>query len=460
MAEPTAATAPAGAALPLIPRSEAKLVRLAAAGDERAFTAIFERYHQELYRFCRALLGDSHEAHDALQSTMASALRSLPGESRTIALRPWLYRVARNEAVTLMRRRRPLADVADTDMADLAVAPAADVVAESNQRLRSLVEDLTALPERQRSALVMRELSGLTYEQIGSVLEISPAAARQVLYEARMALQELEEGRAMQCEEARVAISARDGRTLRGRRIRSHLRSCEDCKSFRQAIDDRSADLELLAPPLSAVAASGLLASLLGGGSVKAGAGTLGGLLAGGASGGAVGLKSLGVVAATAAIGFGAGDLTGIQLPLPGGSASEPTPAQPVSSPVDVQRSGNSDAATPGRSASAPQRADGRGAATSRSTGQRKSNAGRDRGKSARGVEAAASGSAAGGASAVASAGGPPPSPPGQALAAERSSGAPGVAHSSAGASPPTASSPPAPASSLPSSSAGGSSQR
>src|SRR4051794_11868276 len=103
--ETATSAVPASSWMPRRLLSDARLARLAGRGDQRAFGAIFERYHQELYRYCRAILRDSHEAQDALQSTMASALSSLPGDEREIALRPWLYRVAHNEAISILRRR-------------------------------------------------------------------------------------------------------------------------------------------------------------------------------------------------------------------------------------------------------------------------------------------------------------------------------------------------------------------
>src|SRR5687768_16171960 len=99
MTEPSANPASLGAPSWLLAHSETRLARAARRGDQRAFAGIYQRYHQELYRYCRALLGNAHEAQDALQNTMAIALRSLPGEERVIELRPWLYRVAHNEAV-------------------------------------------------------------------------------------------------------------------------------------------------------------------------------------------------------------------------------------------------------------------------------------------------------------------------------------------------------------------------
>ena len=317
---------PATSASAWMPRpllSDARLVRQAGRGDQRAFEAIFKRYHQELYRYCRAILSDPDEAQDALQSTMASALRSLPGEERQIALRPWLYRVAHNEAITILRQR---ADVVDADCVSDPTAAGADSEVEARERLRQLVADLDQLPERQRGALVMRELSGLTYAEIATALGTSTAAARQSVYEARVALRDLGRGRDMECEAARHALSERDGRVRRNRRLRAHLRACEACSGFETAISQRSSDLRALCPPLPAAAASGLLATLLGGGSGGGGVGAAAGTAAGGAAGTAGGTAIAGPmavkgasIAAAIVIGAGAAGVGGgVKLPLLG----------------------------------------------------------------------------------------------------------------------------------------------
>lgn len=257
-------------ALSMLP--DTRLARLAAEGSRGAFAAIYERHHQALYRYCRSILGNPEEAKDALQNTMVSALRALPGERRTIALRPWLFRVAHNEAISVLRRRSPETPIEEAD--DVAAVASDPAVRE---RLRTLFEDLQELPERQRGALVMRELNGLSYADIASSLHASAAAAKQIVYEARTALHELEEGREMECEAARRSISARDGRILRGRKLRAHLRSCDDCRSFRDAISGRRTDFKALAPPLPAPAAAAILSGVFGGGS---GGGVSGGGLA------------------------------------------------------------------------------------------------------------------------------------------------------------------------------------
>ena len=209
----------------LLPRGDAKLAELAAAGDERAFAAIYDRYHQELYRYCRAILGDADEAQDALQGTMASALRALPGESRTIELRALALPRRAQRAISIVRRRQRRWRW--TRNGGCRRSPAADAVFESRERLRTLVADLSTLPERQRSALVMRELSGLSHEEIAVALGISPGAARQAgLRGAASPCRSSRRGASMECERVRIAISDGDGRVLRGRKLRAHLRGC------------------------------------------------------------------------------------------------------------------------------------------------------------------------------------------------------------------------------------------
>ncbi|MFN2612663.1 MAG: RNA polymerase sigma factor [Solirubrobacterales bacterium] len=300
-----------------------RLARAAAGGEERAFTAIFQRYHQELYRYCRALLRDDEEARDAVQNTMLRVLGALPGDRRKIALRPWLYRIAHNEAISLLRQRQPLAEAEAEDQ--ISVSGLDDQI-ETRERLRDLVNDLSSLPERQRGALVMRELSGMAYAEIAAALETSEAAARQTVYETRTALHEMAEGRQTACSEVREAISAADGRVMRGRKLRAHIRGCLGCQDFRAGIGQRQASLAALAPPLPAAAAAGLLHQILGAGHSGTGGG--GGLLSllGGGSGKALAtsaaVKSGAAVIATATVAVGAASLTGaINPPLPGGTA-------------------------------------------------------------------------------------------------------------------------------------------
>ena len=318
--------APAAARHPQLgPRpfgSSKRLAARAAAGDERAFTLIFERHHQELYRYCLAILRRPVDAEDALQSTMSKALQALPGEHREIDLRPWLYRVAHNESISILRAR----SVPSGELDERTPGPARDepaAQAELSERMRQLVADLGSLPDRQRSALVMRELSGLGYGEIASVLDCGEGAARQTVFEARSALLLREEGRSMDCAEARLTLSDGDRRRLRGRKLRAHLAGCPGCRDFRTAIDARRSDLQALCPPLPAAAAAGVLGGLLSSGAAGGGAG-IGALGAGagatgiaGGVGSAAAVKGASVVAAVV-LAAGGADVAGvIDLPNP-----------------------------------------------------------------------------------------------------------------------------------------------
>ncbi len=308
--------------------SEERLALRAAQGDRRAFEEIYERYHQDLYRFCLAMLGNAQDAQDALQNTMVKVLRSLPGEKREIKLRPWLYRIARNESVETLRKRRDTAELEPQQMPVAAVTE----TAETRERLRSLLADLEQLPERQRAALVMRELAGLDFEQIGAAFGSSAAVARQTLYEARLGLRQLEGGREMRCSDVMIELSNADGRVTRRRDIRAHLRSCADCRSFRDEIGKRHEDLAALAP-LPLAASAGLLQGVLGSGGAAAAAGGAAGAGVGAGAGGlgTIGagagkaiatsalVKSAATAAVVAVVGVSAADRTGvIDLPLPG----------------------------------------------------------------------------------------------------------------------------------------------
>jgi RNA polymerase sigma factor (sigma-70 family) len=313
--------------------SDERLARRAAKGDRRAFEAIFRRYHQELYRFCLATVGNPQDAQDALQNTMVKMLRALPGEERQIKLKPWLYRIARNEAIETVRRRRPHAELGPEQPG---AAPALAETAETRQRLRDLLADLEQLPERQRAALTMRELSGLGFEQIAEALGTSPAVVRQTVYEARLSLRQMTVGREMRCQEVMRELSDDDGRVTRRRELRAHLRDCAECRAFRDGIAERRGELAAIAP-LPVALSAGLLHGALEGGA----AAITGGVAATGAGGGLGGAAGAGVaasavaktaatVAVVAAVGVGAADRGGlIEAPVLGGNEAAISPERP-----------------------------------------------------------------------------------------------------------------------------------
>ena len=333
--------------LPLRALGDERLVRLAAAGDQDALAAIFERHHQALYRYCRALLGNAEDAEDALQSAMARVVRALPGETRELALKPWLYRIAHNEAMRIAGRRRPQATLEEAP--EVAARPDTED-RETRERLDELVSDMRELSERQRGALVLRELEGASFGHIASVFGGSEAAAKQTVYEARVCLADFARGRAMECDQVTHALSDGDRRKLRGRPLRAHLRACEECSAFAEALRLRPQELRALAPPLAAPAAAALLAKLLGGGG-----GGAGGLGASSAAGGALAsfalpafaLKGLATVVIATGVAAGAH-----QLPsgLPGGGSD------PVTLTETGARAGDGDGREDGRRQETKQR--------------------------------------------------------------------------------------------------------
>jgi len=310
--------------------------------DESALVAVYERYHQQLYRFCFAIVGNAEDAQDALQSAMVKALRALPGERRQIELKPWLYRIAHNESIDLLRRRRNEVQIDP----ELLVSPSdpQETIA-TRERLRRLLTDLASLPERQRETLVMRELADLSFAEIAAALGTSPEVARQTLYEARLSLRQLEAGREMGCDEVMRQISDGDRRVLRGREVRAHLRACAECHAFREAIEGRQHDLAAITP-LPAVAVAGILQSLLAG--AGAGAGVAGAGAAGTVGAGAGKMlatsaivKSVATVAVVAVVGVGAADRGGlIDAGLPGGNGQAKEKAEePTSAPAPSAKS-------------------------------------------------------------------------------------------------------------------------
>jgi sigma-70-like protein len=266
--------------------------------------------------------------------------------------------VAHNESISILRRRTA---VVDPTALPESPATGGDPQAETRERLRQLITDLEALPDRQRVALVMRELSGLGYPEIGDALGASDAAARQIVYEARLALREVARGREMECDAVRRTLSERDGRILRGRLLLAHLRACEPCRDFRAAIGQRRADLRTLCPSLPMAVVWGLFAALLDEAG-KAGVGAAGPATSAGIAGTGVGAAGTGAglattsigssaalkatsIAAAVTIGAGAAGVTGtVDLP-PGSSGADPATAgstsvraSPASPPYAARR--------------------------------------------------------------------------------------------------------------------------
>lgn len=252
------------------------------------------------------------EAKDVLQNVMTKAMTSMP-QDEEFQMKPWLYRVARNECIDQLRQARRTATGLDPDSRpDGAGGLDPHKVAVERERLDQLVNDLKELPEKQRATLVMRELSGLSYAEIAGSTGTSESAAKQLVYEARLSLQQADLGRRLDCAEVRESISSQDRRRLRARKVRSHMRACRECSEFESSISRRQAGYQSLFPVLPLGASLGILEGLHGGGSVAGGAGaggaaaaTTGGVLSGGVATGLI-AKGAAVLVVAGSIGVGA----------------------------------------------------------------------------------------------------------------------------------------------------------
>lgn len=164
---------------------DGRLVGLVREGYDSAFEEIVRRYRRPLERFAAAIVGGRCE--DVTQDAFSKALLALRRSEAEVELRPWLYRIVRNTALNDVRDRGPAPEQLSEALAGTASAAA---VAERREELADLIKRLGALPDPQRAAIVMRELEGLSHEEIAAALGVSGGAARQAIYRARAALRD------------------------------------------------------------------------------------------------------------------------------------------------------------------------------------------------------------------------------------------------------------------------------
>jgi RNA polymerase sigma factor (sigma-70 family) len=222
-----------------------RLGRLVTAGNSWAFSVLYERYNGMLYRYCRSILRTDEDAHDAVQSTFTRALEALQRNQRDAPMRPWLFRIAHNEAISAIRGRK-----ARDSLAALTGPHRISAADRSHAReeLGVLVADLRQLPEQPRTAILMRELVGLSHAEIAVVQGTSATRVKHAIFEARRALAEFARGRQMECGDVRRVVAEGDRRVLRSRRICAHLRDCAECARFAAAKLGRTRDLGALLP--------------------------------------------------------------------------------------------------------------------------------------------------------------------------------------------------------------------
>jgi RNA polymerase sigma factor (sigma-70 family) len=293
-------------------RTDDQLVALFRMGYDEAFGTIHARYSQRLFAYMRQMLGGSRsDAEDALQDVFLRAYGALRQDDRPVTLRAWLYRVAHNRCIDQLRRPVPAA----AEVYQLSRPPLRDPFDEAERRedLQRLVRDVQRLPEQQRSALLMREMEGLSYAELAGALRTTIPAVKSLLVRARIGLVEAGEARDTACAEIRADLTLAHDRGVRATgRSRRHMRDCAGCRDYRRA-------LRGVESGFGAVGHGGPLATLakllgIGGASTGAAAGAGGSAaLVGGAGGSAAvvggaatATKVVAIVCCAAVVGGGA----------------------------------------------------------------------------------------------------------------------------------------------------------
>jgi RNA polymerase sigma factor (sigma-70 family) len=165
-------------------QSDERLVDLVRAGSEPAFETIVERYRRALMRYVSRLL-PPERAEDVVQQAFVNAYEAMHRGGAELNLRPWLYRIAHNTALNALRDRGLRHDALD-ERIDGVERP--DQALERTQGLRDVLVAVQALPERQRDAILLRELEGRSYAEIALALGVTDGAVRQLLNRARNSL--------------------------------------------------------------------------------------------------------------------------------------------------------------------------------------------------------------------------------------------------------------------------------
>jgi RNA polymerase sigma factor (sigma-70 family) len=330
-------------------QSDEKLVALVRRGNDHAFETLVARYSARLLAFCRHMLGSSEDAEDVLQEVFAAAYRAMTADDRPIAVRPWLYRIARNRSLNHIRRAKPIGQ----DDMDLHLAEhGASTADQAHRRIEFgvLLDDVGRLAETQRTALVLREMEHLSYDQIAQAMDTTVPAVKSLLVRARIGLAEASEARALSCEDVRLDLgAAAEGLGKLTPAVRRHVKACDRCGSFQRHLRQTNRALAAVLPigPLFVLkqfflahlggaaaggsASSGGAAAGAGWAGATAGSSSAGGLLS--AVTGAVGTKAAAGLAAAALVGGGAVEVQHLSHVAP---ASHPAAvaSAPAPSPV------------------------------------------------------------------------------------------------------------------------------
>lgn len=231
----------------IVAEPEADDERLVAAvrrGDDRAFEALYSRYQRRIQAYAMGMVKDHGRAEDVTQEVFVSALRRMRETARPIAFKPWIYEIAKNACIDQFRRSRRTEEVslqADDGLAPadygrlVGSDPAPDDAVAAKQELNDLCGAFGGLSDAHHEILLLRELEGLSYREIGERMGMSRPAVESTLFRARRRLteeyDELVSGARCQRVQSLIATAAetRLG-TRESRRLSRHLSHCQPCR--------------------------------------------------------------------------------------------------------------------------------------------------------------------------------------------------------------------------------------
>ncbi len=229
-------------------QTDERLIALIRRGNHSAFEALVARYQSRLLAFCRHMLSSREDAEDVLQEVFAASYNAILADEREINVRPWLYRIARNRSLNHLRKAQAIGvDSMDVHLSEHGLTTADKV--HKREEFRQLMSDVGELPETQRTALLLREIDALSYEQIAEAMETTVPSVKSLLVRARVSLAEAAEARLLTCEEVREEL----GEVAEGLRrttapVRRHLRTCERCQLFRKQLRQTNRALAAIFP--------------------------------------------------------------------------------------------------------------------------------------------------------------------------------------------------------------------
>ena len=235
---------------PVAGRSDHQLASLVRAGDDRAFEELFHRYRRRITAYVYGMVADHGRAEDIAQEVFVSALRRMRDTERPIAFRPWIYEIAKNACIDAHRRRSRAEEVSLTSDEGQASGdhlhlvssiPAPHEAMEVKQRLGHLCGAFGGLSEAHHEILVLRELEGLSYREIGERMGLSRPAVESTLFRARRRLaQEYDElASGARCQRVQAIISSAVGGQLaprERRRMARHVVHCESCRRHARSL--------------------------------------------------------------------------------------------------------------------------------------------------------------------------------------------------------------------------------